>query len=150
MPVKAMSEPMSVVTCTALDTMTREYFPGAWVYCLDSTYRPLKRDSVERLGKLYWRAGAELNLLTWRTYHDCDDKAMLAKVLASAMHRKAGTGSGVEGAPVGIMAYRVTGSGWHMINCILTERGIETWEPQHQDWCALSEPERLSCRFVLW
>jgi hypothetical protein len=141
---------MPVVTNIVLDRMTREYFPGARVYCLDATYRPLRRDSVAKLGTLYWKAGAALNVLTWRTYHDCDDKAMLAKVLASAMHRKAGASSGAEGAPVGIMSYEVTDHGWHMINCILTERGIETWEPQRQDWCVLSERERLSCRFVLW
>lgn len=126
-------------------------FPNAMQHIADLTYARVTRTGVTRLhsfmGKHLWT----FRITGWATYFDCDDYARLAHVLAAVMHRKGrrqNVAPDAEAVAFGQVWYMIDNGGGHAINWVVTERGLETWEPQTGRFTDLSRDERRSAWYV--
>lgn len=97
------------------------------------------------------------NLYKWRTYHDCDNKAVKFWQFASDCHamtmmlrEKQGLQI-YEGIAVGVIFFNSeTLGGGHAINFALTNKGLEFIEPQDGRFIQLSKEERESSWFAVF
>ena len=133
------------VVCALLGAYPNANFPPP----SDTTYQPITVETLGKVGILWRDVAFAFDVEDWSQQSDCDDKALLAKLCMSAMHRRASRiVRGAQSAAFGMLYYvrDDTGTG-HALNWAITERGITEWEPITQCVVILSENERRSVYF---
>jgi len=107
------------------------------------------------VAQAYEKATAKHGLYGWRTYHDCDDKALIWKVVANGLFAKDKAARRMAQAPAcGICFFKPRASlgGRHAINWALVDNDGEERlifiEPQTQLVRHMSMGERKSIYFV--
>lgn len=146
---------MTILDRATLITTVQPVFPFARVEApWDLRYAQILHDHIaEVFGAEF---STELFLLRgttrWAMAYDCDKFADFARSLLKLKH---GIAQGFspdtpEGVTCGMLAYAIGGDRQrgHCINVIVTERGVECWEPQTQQFVTLSEAERHSAWLV--
>jgi hypothetical protein len=128
--------------------------PDSTYGCPNSSW--IKYNLYRSYSNWLWNQG----LYEWKEYFDCDDYAILFKVFCHICHAKTQKIRQKQGLPtyesiaVGVMYYKSYGTGaeqagiGHAINCIITENGMEFFEPQNGTFLNLTEKEKNSCFFV--
>jgi hypothetical protein len=136
-----------VLTEELMHAELAQAFPNAVAACSDKSYAVVARESVAALGTFLGRTLFGFRVVGWESYFDCDDYARLAHVLACIMHRKAresGKGVNAEAPAFGQVWYEQGLRNSHAVNWVMTEQGIEMWEPQNQRFIAATAEERES------
>lgn len=125
-------------------------FPYSPIYTSDKTYSVMEESSFLATSKYMKWILRIFGIFGWRDKFDCDDFALLWKMLTSLRHAKAKDGAS-QGVACGIVWYKdsITGSD-HAINYVKTENGWKAFEPQTEEFFDLSEEERASAWFVLF
>lgn len=130
---------------------------NADIYISDVDYSIPKREWVRgNFYRLYKSWLSRHGLHTWKSYHDCDNKAETFSTFASFCHAKTMTAREREGKEtyqgiaVGVVYYLIGGNKnkGHAINIIYTQNGIEFLEPQNGRFQNLTQKEKDSIWFV--
>lgn len=127
-----------------------DLFPFAPAYLSDDTYALMEEASFLKTSPYMKWILRIFNTCGWKEKFDCDDFAMLWKILTSLRHSKSKIGES-QGVACGIVWFRqeISGIG-HAINIVKTENGWRMFDPQSEQFIDLSEKERKSAWFVLF
>ena len=125
----------------------------------DRTYVvPKKRHLLKDVADVYWKELKHHGCYDWYKFHDCDNKAMVWKVVADLLfgnHQvrlKEKKRILAEGVACGIVFYMRDNGGGHAINfAVIAEKGelkVIFIEPQTQYEVELSDKEQKSIMFM--
>lgn len=138
------------MTSAELRTEIVKLFPYVPANIADNSYAVLTRESFLKTSKYMKWILRVFNILGWSEKFDCDDFALLWKMLTSLRHAKSKGGES-EGVACGVIWYtRDSSGGGHAVNFVKTENGWSAFEPQTGEFFELSQRERESVCFVLF
>ena len=148
------------LTGTELHRIIRQELRNCALRIGDRTYAAVKKsfmieDVLDRKDfySYYKKVLEALQIPDWREDFDCDDFAMLFKIVSSALHRHAKKvhKDKPESPAVGLMWYTTRKGTGHAINvCIGEGYKIFFLEPQTGEELCLTDQEKRSCYFVLF
>lgn len=128
----------------------KSFFPYMSGKFADESYAVMTEDSFLKTSPYMTWIMREFGISGWEKKFDCDDFALLWKMLTSLRHAKAQGGTS-EGVACGIVWYvKDGGQTSHAVNIVKTERGWQMFEPQTEEFITLSKTERESVWLVLF
>lgn len=143
------------LSAQGLNYLLREEFKGAAnrdnIFILDRTYSRPKSSSLGGWGRWARYMLAGFGITAWKQFFDCDNFSIWFWACAHVMHHKAVATNPIlgEGVAIGIIAFRQDSGGGHMINVVVTEKGVEKYEPQTRQVVKLSQQEKDSAWLVV-
>lgn len=120
------------------------------VKCVDADYLvPAREWVMDECVPWVRKVFDSMHVTHWRDNHDCDDKSMLFKSLASVCHGQLKLAP--QGLTVGYMEYTTRGGTRHAINMmVVDDNEICYFEPQLFEFVDLTAKEKQSIGFILF
>ena len=138
------------MTKSELMEQMKSFFPYMSGKFADESYAVMTEDSFLKTSTYMRWIMRVFGILGWEKKFDCDDFALLWKMLTSLRHAKAKEGTS-EGVACGVIWYVQDDSQTgHAVNIVKTERGWQMFEPQTEEFITLSKAERESVWLVLF
>ena len=138
------------MTRNELTEEIKEFFPYMSGKFADESYAVMTEDSFLNTSTYMKWILRVFGILGWQKKFDCDDFALLWKMLTSLRHAKAKAGTS-EGVACGVLWYVIDGTQTsHAVNIVKTERGWQVFDPQTEEFISLTQKERESVWLVLF
>ncbi|MDR2981873.1 MAG: hypothetical protein LBV12_06460 [Puniceicoccales bacterium] len=156
--LRCHSVKMTVIDNIALRSAILAQFPNAQVLTpFDRNYAVASHEHIKTVFAPEFRSEliVHFGVTDWSIVWDCDKFARHAASLAHIKHalalRAKADSTTPEGMAFGVVCYSQGGQRGlgHAINILITKRGVETWEPQTQEFIMLTPAERESAWLVL-
>jgi len=113
----------------------------------DSTYARPTSNYLNGKYYTFYRAWlTEHNLNRWKAKWDCDNFAATYYVFAQMCHFKSEREE--QGIAVGMLFYHQANGGGHVINLVITEKGLTAIEPQTGDEVRLTDGEKSGASLI--